>query len=147
MRPATSLDTANDRLSRAVGKVREVAGDDCDVVWLVQEIERRPDAVRKLFSRGRRGGTSARQAAALERRNQALRQLRAELCPTLTPPAAAALICAKFRRYESDRWPRELDDVVAPRKEPARTFYKILRDHEAGGPVMPDVRQLTTILK
>ena len=144
-----ALDAADDKLARAVGKVREVAGDDCDVVWLVQEIERRPDAVRKLFSRGRRGGKSARQAAALERRNQRLRQLRAnKLYATLPPGAAAFLICSNFQTYESDRWPRERADPVAPRDEPQRTFWMILRDHhEADGPKMPRCRQLAAILQ
>ena len=145
----TALDAADDQLARAVGKNRERAGDDRDVVWLVETIERRPDAVRKLLSRGKRGGKSVRQATANARRNEALRTLRANLWPSLKSKshAAATLIVATFRRYESDRWPRECDAVVAPLDEPQRTFWMILRDHEAGGPMMPDVRQLTTILK
>jgi hypothetical protein len=144
----TALDAADDQLARAVGKIRERAGDDRDVVWLVETIERRPDAVRKLLSRGRRGGKSARQAAALERRNQALRQLRAnKLYATLPPGAAASLICANFQTYAAIRWPREHDAPVAPRDEPQRTFWTILRNHhKADGPKMPGWRQLATIL-
>jgi hypothetical protein len=146
-RPETALNAADDQLARAVGKIRERAGDDRDVVWLVETIERRPDAVRKLLSRGRRGGKSARRAAAIAQRNEALRGLRMTLWPMLRPFAAASLIVTKFCRYEADRWPRERVAMVAPLDEPQRTFWRILRDHEAGGPVMPDVRQLTTILK
>jgi hypothetical protein len=102
--------------------------------------------VRKLLSRGRRGGKSARRAAAIAQRNEALRGLRMTLWPMLRPFAAASLIVTKFRRYEADRWPRERVAMVAALDEPQRTFW-ILRDHEVGGPVMPDVRQLTTILK
>jgi hypothetical protein len=145
-RPMTALDAADDRLARAVGKIRERAGDDRDVVWLVETIDRRAAAAGKVLRKKARGGKSARQAEALERRNQALRQLRVKLCPTFTPLAAAALICAKFQRYESDRWPRERDDVVKPRKEPQRTFYTILRNREAGGARMVGLPQLATIL-
>jgi hypothetical protein len=143
----TTRDAADDQLARALGTIRERVGDDRDVVWLVETIERRP-AVRKVLARKNRGGKSARQAAALERRNQALRQLRAnKLYATLPPGAAASLICANFQTYEAIRWPRERDAPVAPRDEPLRTFWMILRDHhKADGPKMPGWRQLATIL-
>lgn len=133
------------QLARTLGKIRERAGDDLDVLRLVQAIERRP-GVRKELSQKNRGGKSERWAAALAQRNQALRQLRAELYATQQPGAAAALIAGKFRRYECERWPRERGCLVAPRDEPQRTFWTILRDHEAGGPKMPRWRQLATIL-
>lgn len=145
--PAPALDDAGDRLERAAAAIRARAGDDPDVAWLIAAIERRPAAVRKLLARGQRGGVSADRAAALERRDDLLRRLRDRLWPALTPGAAAARMVAAFRSYESDRWPRERDGLVAPPGEPQRTFYLILRDfHAAGGPRMPDVRQLATIL-
>jgi hypothetical protein len=164
-RPMTALDAADDQLARALGTIRERAGDDRDVVWLAEAIERRVGAVRKMLGQNNRGGKSERQAAALakrkksrggksarwaaalaQRNNQRLRPLHAKLYPTLPPGAAALLMCTNFRRYESDRWPRERDYPVAPLDEPARTFWMILRDHEAGGPKMPGWRQLATIL-
>jgi len=145
MRPATTLDTGDDRLGRAVAKVREQVGDDADVAWLLDRLD--AAAARRLFGRRKRGGTSARWAAAITGRNEPLQRLRVSLCPALRPSAAASLIVAKFLRYESVRWPDERDALVAPLDEPARTFWTILRDHEVGGPKMPNVRQLTTILK
>jgi hypothetical protein len=145
-RPMTALDAADDQLARAVGKIRERAGDDPDVAWLVGAIERRPDAVCKVLARKNRGGRSARRAAENAERNERLRTLRVSLWPALQPFAAATLIGRKFRTYETGRWPRERDYPVAPLDEPERTFWTILRDHADGGPRMPDVRQLATIL-
>jgi hypothetical protein len=90
--------------------------------------------------------SNAGRAAALAQRNEALRRLRARLWPALEPDAAAALMVARFRTYASARWPRERDDLVAPLTEPAATFWKILRDCDAGAPRMPGVRQLAAIL-
>jgi len=146
-RPMTALDAADDQLARAAAKIRERAGDDLDLAWLADGIERRPAAVRKALARKNRGGTSARQAAANAKRNERLRTLQASLWPALQPFAAATLIARKFRTYETDRWPRERDCLVAPQSyEPARTFWMILRDHADGGARMPAVRQLATIL-
>jgi transposase len=145
------------QLARAVAKIRECAGDNPDVVWLIEGIERHPDAVCKVVARKNRGGKSAHQAASLAQRDGALRRLRASLCPTLQSFAAAAFIATKFQRYESDRWPRERDEVVAPLDEPERTFWAILRGRDGGGPKMPGVsgrssqrwrlRQLAMILE
>jgi hypothetical protein len=140
-RPMTALDGTDDKLARAVVKIRERAGDDPDVARLLEMIERRPDGVCKVLPRKNRGGTSARWAAAIAQRNERLRTLRASLWPALQPFVAAALIAGKFRTYETDRWPRERDEVVAPLGEPQRTFWMILRDQAAGGAKMPGVSQ------
>jgi hypothetical protein len=141
----TALDAVDDKLARAVGTIRERLGDNPDVVWLAEAIER--PAVRKVLARKNRGGKSARQAAALaQRNNQRLRPLHAKHYATLSSGAAAKQMSEEFERYETDRWPRERDEVVAPLREPQRTFWMILRDRASGGPRMPNVRQLATIL-
>jgi hypothetical protein len=139
-----TADGAGDWLARAVAVVSERAGGDPDVVRLVEAIAR--PAVRRALARGKRGGQSARRAFAIERRNEALRALRAGRWPDLSIYAAAVVMRAAFDRYASDRWPRERAAMVAPIGEPFRTFWVILRDHEADGPPMPDVRRLATVL-
>jgi hypothetical protein len=135
------------QLARAVGTIRERLGDNPDVVWLAEAIERGVVVVRKVPSQKKRGGKSEHWAAELERRNsQRLRPLHAKHYATLSPGAAAKQMSEEFETYETDRWPRERDKVVAPLREPQRTFWMILRDHAAGGPRMPNVRQLATIL-
>lgn len=152
--PATSPESAADPIARAVAKVREQFGDDADVACLLAA------AVGKVPRKKGRGGISARRAAQNALRNERLRTLRARLWPALQPPAAAALIAEKFRRYETSRWLRlrECDEVVAPLDEPQRTFWMILDDQAKGGAKMPGVsrdgrsskrdqlRQLATIL-
>jgi hypothetical protein len=147
MRPATSPETAADPIARAVAKVREQLGDDADVACLLDRLD--AAAVGKVPRKKGRGGKSARWAAAIAQRDGALRRLRAnKLYATLPPGAAAFLICSNFQTYESDRWPRERAAPVAPRDEPQRTFWMILRDHhEADGPKMPGCRQLAAILQ
>jgi hypothetical protein len=137
-------ESGSDWVARAVAVVRERAGDHPDVVHLVEAVAR--PAVRKVLARGKRGGPSVRRAAAIERRNEALRALRAGRWPDLSGHAAAVVMRAAFDRYASDRWPRERAAVVAPVTEPFGTFWRILHDHEAGGPPVPDVRRLAMIL-
>jgi hypothetical protein len=141
---ATSPETAADPIARAVAKLRELLGDDAEVAYLLDRLD--AAAVDKVPRKKGRGGISARRAAENARRNERLRTLRASLWPALQPFAAAPLIAKKFRRYETGRWPRECDAVVAPLDEPQKSFWLILRDRAAGGPKMPDVRQLATIL-
>lgn len=140
--PAIAPETAD----RALAKVREQFGHDADVACLLDRLD--ADVVRKVLCRKSRGGTSARYAAQLARRDEALGRLYAVLCPAVSAYAAACLLTRQFRRYESGRWLRERDDVIAPiAAEPVPTFWRLLRGYADGGPRFPKVTRLTAILE
>jgi hypothetical protein len=94
-----------------------------------------------------RGGVSPEWRAKLDARDAALRRLRAALCPKLTTNSAAVFIGLLFKRYQDGRWKFERNNLVAPCKEPERTFWRCLRDFEnENGPRFPKGDRLRQIL-
>lgn len=91
------------------------------------------------------GGVSPARSSALDRRDRMLRRLWRELPEwrELTPGAAARHMLASFRRYETDRWPRERHLQLAPITEPATTWWRVA----SGNAPMPDAPRLRQILK
>jgi hypothetical protein len=140
-------------LRRQAPKLRERKAD-IELSWLADFLERNSVAMAEAIERigngtKGRGGTSKERAAALAERNAWLRSLRDRLPAYrgLERYPAAKLMLQQASRYERDRWPREKKENVAPIVEPARTFWKILKKHEAGGPKMPTTaKQLAEII-
>ncbi|WP_327211999.1 hypothetical protein U8Q06_20930 [Rhizobium beringeri] len=91
------------------------------------------------------GGVSPARSMALDQRDRMLRRLWREVPEwrPLMPGAAARQMLASFRRYETDRWPRERHLQLAPVVEPAATWWRIA----SGNAAMPDVPRLRQILK
>lgn len=88
----------------------------------------------------RRGGKSASHALRLAERDRTIRWLRRRCWPG--EEDAAGAMAAAWRRYTTDRWPRELTRIEPPAAEPAGTFWGLLRD----GHDPLDARQLARIL-
>lgn len=90
------------------------------------------------------GGTSPVRKLELGRRDRRLLGVWATVpeWSKLPPPAAAKLMAASAKRYQSDRWPRESKSLDAPAAEPAATWWKILRS----GDCIPGERRMAQIL-
>ncbi|MDO9417961.1 hypothetical protein [Pararhizobium sp.] len=91
------------------------------------------------------GGASPVRRMQLGRRNRRLCELRDDIpeWAAMTPATAAKAMAASALRYQTDRWPRERDQLSAPSAEPAATWWRVLRSGEA----IPGEKRLAQIFR
>jgi len=99
----------------------------------------------EVFLNIRRAGGGLSRKAPVVMRNAYIRELM-ELDPwsSMSPPAAADDMLAKFRRYETTAWPREKHKAAPPRpQDRVRTLFWLIAQTGAPGP-LPNRQDLIT---